>query len=205
MSRKVFFGGLFLQLFVLAWLSVKSGASPYFSSDLLIAQFVQSIEAPALHALMRWVSLPGTGANSFVVAFSLCIVLWFVRSRSAAAILLFGLAIGGLMGRLLKSWVGRPRPSSNLLEVWIVYPHESFPSGHVVFYMQLFGFLLFLLSGSKYRHLWALVFLLPVVLVGVSRIYLGAHWPSDVLGGYLLGAICLSLMLVAAKREHLQN
>jgi undecaprenyl-diphosphatase len=71
----------------------------------------------------------------------------------------------------------------------------GFPSGHVVFYTGFFGFLWFLsytlLKRSRRRTvlLWSLAAL--VALVGPSRIYLGAHWASDVIGGYLLGSLAL--------------
>jgi membrane-associated phospholipid phosphatase len=74
---------------------------------------------------------------------------------------------------------------------------------HVVFFVQYFGFLLFLRSARADQiSLRLLIWLLvgsPIVLVGFSRVYVGAHWPSDALGGYLLGAILLFLMV---KRYH---
>ena len=91
-----------------------------------------------------------------------------------------------------------------MIEVLIEYPNLSFPSGHVVFFVQFFGFLLYLVARQKSPG-WqrsATMFLVawPITLVGVSRVYLGAHWPSDVLAGYLVGGIALFLMAVNYER-----
>jgi undecaprenyl-diphosphatase len=75
----------------------------------------------------------------------------------------------------------------------------SFPSGHVMFYLGFFGFIWFLaftlLKPSLKRSLLLVFFGILIVLIGVSRVYLGEHWPSDVLGSYLLGSLTLAALI----------
>jgi membrane-associated phospholipid phosphatase len=123
------------------------------------------------------------------------------RSLWREAVVLVGVVLVG-QGLWLVSGqiVNRPRPDSSLVTVLIdakdVAGFPSFPSGHAVHYTVFFGFLWFLtwtwVKPAVLR--WPLLVVLGclVVLVGPGRIYLGAHWFSDVLGGYLLGSAVLA-------------
>ena len=96
---------------------------------------------------------------------------------------------------IVKDLIRRPRPTSNLVNVFAKLTDLSFPSGHVMFYIGFYGFIGFLafslLKPSLKRSLLLVFFCGLVVLIGASRIYLGQHWASDVLGAYLLGSLTL--------------
>jgi membrane-associated phospholipid phosphatase len=96
---------------------------------------------------------------------------------------------------LVKDLIGRPRPTADLVNVVARLQDYSFPSGHVMYYLGFLGFIGFLvfslLKPSLKRSLLLVIIGIPVVLIGVSRIYLGEHWASDVLGSYLLGSLTL--------------
>jgi len=95
----------------------------------------------------------------------------------------------------LKNVVHRARPSPELVRVFRPLDSPSFPSGHVVQYTVLFGFTFFLvyvLARRSSKRTLALVLLAaPIILIGLSRMYLGQHWLSDVLGGYAVAAMML--------------
>jgi membrane-associated phospholipid phosphatase len=104
---------------------------------------------------------------------------------------------------LIDFIVARPRPSSSLIHVFIPEQIPTFPSGHVVYAIVYYGFLLYLSLTkpvSQWRFRWILIpfqvyAALNILLIGYSRVYEGSHWLTDVLGGYLMGALFLILLI----------
>ena len=96
---------------------------------------------------------------------------------------------------LVKDLIQRPRPTTGMVNVIDALNSYSFPSGHVMYYIVFLGFIGFLffslLKPSIKRSLFLILLGIPVALIGISRIYLGEHWASDVLGSYLLGSLTL--------------
>src|SRR6185295_9205716 len=115
-----------------------------------------------------------------------------------------GVSAGGAAAKLL--WL-RPRPDDDLVRVLGSAPGYSFPSGHTLLYVGFFGFLFYWSYAvlHKGRARTALLWLtgLLIVLVGPSRVYLGHHWPSDVLAAYALGLAYLVLLVVWYARHAL--
>jgi len=119
--------------------------------------------------------------------------------RWEAVMLTFAEVGVGALGGLVKVIVARPRPTAPLVNVFALLTDSSFPSGHVLLFTAFLGFLLFMLytlvPHSTRRTLGFVLFGALIALVGVSRVYLGEHWPSDVLGAYLLGSLWLTLTI----------
>ena len=112
---------------------------------------------------------------------------------------LLAAALGGAVALydIVKPLVGRPRPPSS---IWIGhYAGAAFPSGHATAAVALYAALAVVLSmGASYGRralVWSGATLVALV-VGASRVYLGAHWVTDVLGGYALGAAWVALLVV---------
>ena len=170
----------------------------YFSWDLQAAHYIQSL--PGLHGLMSGVSLFGNGLIPWVMSL-MTAILFFVRGRRSEGVSIVLCAGGGeLVNTIVKLFIARPRPTNDLVTVDRILKTQSFPSGHVTFYVCFFGFLFFvayalLRRGSLTRRLALIAAALPVLLIGLSRIYLGEHWPSDTLGAYLFGGLWLALSL----------
>ncbi len=169
----------------------------YFSFDLSVEHLVQGYHSYWLDILMRFVS--GLGFNPLSYLFSGLIILFLlvVGLRWEAMSLLFAAVGVSLLGAVIKIVVHRQRPSAELVNVFSPLNDYSFPSGHVLLFTAFLGFLLFLIYTLA-PHSWVrtlgLVFIGALVaLVGLSRVYLGQHWPSDVIGGYLLGSLWLAL------------
>lgn len=157
---------------------------------------------PGLFDFMRLVSVPGDRWYPHALTAATVFAFLMLRRFSEAGALSLSTGVGALLSSNLKDLVGRPRPSAEVVQVFRLIETKSFPSGHVTFYVCYFGFLFFvayavLPRGSAVRRAALAATALPVLLIGLSRVYLGEHWPSDTLGAYLMSgtwlAVCLHL------------
>ena len=172
---------------------------PSFPIDLEIARALQSINSPIFAALMSLISWPGFSPQSFIISALIVVVIYAFGLRWEAITALVAALLPPLVNVIVKEYIRRPRPTVDLVHVFRILESYSFPSGHVMFYVGFFGFLWFLaytLLKRSWRRTLLLIFLGTLIaLVGISRIYLGQHWPSDVLGAYLLGGLTLVAIL----------
>jgi undecaprenyl-diphosphatase len=180
-------------------LAVLARTVGYFAIDIQITWALQSIDAPWLATLLHAVSWTGFPPQVDVLAGILIVCLFLVGLRvEAGTILLLGLG-GAALWYSISTFVDRPRPSPELVHVATQINAGSFPSGHVLNLTAASGFLMYLtvLRVTDRRWRWLLTVLLaaPVLAMGVARVYDGEHWPSDVLGGYLIGGIWLALAI----------
>jgi undecaprenyl-diphosphatase len=138
------------------------------------------------------------------------LIFWFSGLRLEAVFIVALSLISLGVNTLVKILVARPRPSSHLVDVFQSTTGQSFPSGHVIAYMAfwglLFSFSIILFKGTRW---WRLALLVVsaffVAMIGPSRIYLGDHWASDVLGAYLIGGVLLGITLWIYKTERARN
>ena len=173
---------------------------PVFSIDVSITHGLQSITNPIFAGLMTYISWVGFSPQAFIIsAVSVIFLLMFGYYWEGTAGFLIAVTVP-ILNLLAKGLIRRSRPSMDLIHIVNQIKGYSFPSGHVMFYAAFFGFICFLsytlLKPSWIRTLFLVVFGSHVVLIGISRIYLGDHWASDVLGAYLLGGLCLVASIV---------
>jgi membrane-associated phospholipid phosphatase len=191
----------FAEFILFALLATFVHFHPVNSVDITITLEFQENHTPWLQATMIVVSYLG---YHFVLFSALVLItaalFWLVHLRLEALLIVALSVVSSALNVALKALVNRPRPSANLVEIIQGASGQSFPSGHVMSYVAYFGLLfslgVILLKRDRWWHY--LLLLVPglfVVLIGPSRIYLGDHWASDVLGAYLLGALLLGIAL----------
>ena len=170
--------------------------------DVTITREFQENKSPWLSTSMILVSAFGNFPLlvSAVVLIT-ALIFWYFRLRLEALFIVGLSGVSLLLNVLIKLIVSRPRPSPSLVEIIQMSGGQSFPSGHVMSYVAFwglllsFGIILFKKKDGWWRYMLLIISALFVVLVGPSRIYLGDHWASDVLGGYLFGGLLLGVGL----------
>jgi membrane-associated phospholipid phosphatase len=180
---------------------------PSFPLDLQITRALQSIHAPWFQILMHLISWPGYLPQWALIVLLIAWTLYVYGMRWEAATSLIAALSSGVINQLIKILIQRPRPSGDLVEVLTMLESYSFPSAHVMFYVACFGFAWYLaytlLKQSWIRRLLLTIFGSLILLVGISRISLGVHWASDVLGAYLLGSLILAgILWLYQSRQH---
>ncbi len=166
--------------------------------DLAFSREVQEYQNPFLDSLMKLVSWFGNSPGSYITVFSGALLFFVFKYRKEALFVLLT-AGSGLVSTLVKIAVNRPRPSEPLVHIVQKASQQSFPSGHVMFYIVYFGFLTVLMYHLKtipkaVRVIVTVISIVLICAIPYSRIYLGDHWFTDVLGGFLLGMLCLYLL-----------
>lgn len=196
-----FFLGLALTFGFIAWAmrALSGGELQKFDNDTAVAL----MEAAAGHHGRREFMVALTYMASVAAMALLALVGAIWQSLRRDWVLAIGwvaiVASGGLLDLALKKSLGRPRPPADWRDEAIFETNESFPSGHSMGGLIGYGMLAYavlpLLRRRALKLAW-LVFIAALIgLVGFSRIYLRAHWFSDVVGGFLIGGAWLSFGL----------
>ena len=175
-----------LALFILAW------AYPTFPGDQGAIERFQVFRTGWLDDVslgfakmgLVWAFLPG----AFVLFGCLLVVRRYADlALSAACLTVFGIGTG------LKWAVDRPRPEYHM--VGPLQTDPSFPSGHALLAVMMGGFLVYLVERSvqplAIRRTIQTALVLTALAMGASRVYMGLHWPSDVIGSYAFGVMAL--------------
>jgi undecaprenyl-diphosphatase len=175
--------------------------------DREVLQAIQRTRSPLMDRLMTGVAAPGFPPLSLELLGTGTLGLWLARLRLEAAFLL--LAAGGvtLLDMSLKHAIRRKRPEAGIARVLRHIPAPSFPSGHTMNYVSVFGFLgaasMANFKPSPTRTLLVGACAAMAALIGPARVYLGAHWPSDTAAGYLYGGLYLGGLLELYTRAKL--
>lgn len=171
--------------------------------DKTLLSAIHELQSPLATKFMLVVTQLGTGEVVFGLTVIL-MVLWALRRRYADMISIAVLALGSkVVIDISKVIIGRERPT--LFEHLVFEPSKSFPSGHAVISVTVFGFLAYLALTAR-KGLWkwrtsaAAGLAVIILLIGFSRLYLGVHWPTDVIGGYLIGVVWLLLCISFRRR-----
>ncbi|HEY1528178.1 MAG TPA: phosphatase PAP2 family protein [Candidatus Angelobacter sp.] len=185
-----------LALFLFAWLGneVLQGDTQHF--DQVIRVWVHGFASPGMTRAMNAVSLLGYNVLIAELAIALAVFGW-LRWRRGAVWLAVAMTGSLVLDLTLKYIYHRTRPTA----YFGTAPHSySFPSGHALCSFCFYGVLAGLLSARTKPLAWRVVIWVVaaalVIAIGLSRIYLGVHYPSDVLAGYLAAAVWVGTVIV---------
>jgi undecaprenyl-diphosphatase len=166
-----------------------------------MSQALQFLSSPALDRVALIMSASTSPIGLGILAGAVVVVL-ASRRRLREAALVVGTGLAEIATLLLRVVTERPRPNASLIRVVEFAQGTSFPSGHAADAAALAVLLGHLTAHQSLQQrivAWTGLGLFALA-VGTVRIYLGAHWPSDVIGGFLLGA-ALGLVLGAFPRS----
>lgn len=175
---------------------------PYLPGDVSVTRALQSLRSPWLDAVMTLIGLPGSPPQTVWLNASVVLILLLCRLKPEALTMLIFIPTFGTVSTVIRCGIDRARPSADLVDVLDPFKDRgcSFPSGHTGNFVIIMGFMIFigltLLAPSWHRNLLLWLYGLYIALMGISRIYVGDHWPSDVIGGELLGSIFLVWMVI---------
>lgn len=166
--------------------------------DTVIFKVIRSIESPGVTVFFKTV----TQFASFPVFLILCcLILIFLKRKLYFWIIGLNLVNVSVLNYILKIIFRRPRPSDFTL---ITETGFSFPSGHSMASLAFYGLLIYLIHRSELKKnkkiILTTILSVIIVLVGISRIYLGVHYTSDVIGGFCFGISYIIIFVEISKK-----
>lgn len=167
--------------------------------DTRVTKFVMEYSSQKMTLLMKFITTLGSVEILVPIALLTVFILYKQKKRYWDSLLVVTALSGGwLLDELLKSIFHRPRPEVAML---IKVSGYSFPSGHAMVSVAFYGFLAYLvwLNRFKFRYLAIIGTVMLVILIGISRIYLGVHYPSDVFAGFVAGGFWLTGCILAMQ------
>jgi membrane-associated phospholipid phosphatase len=197
-ERLLFKAILITLLIIFIALAVFVFIAPPEFLDIHISEEIQEKQSPLLNKLMIWISWIGQPVTAGIIVI-LSSLFFLVAGCKKEAFLIFSTLLSSILGLTLKMLINRPRPSKDIVVLLEETKFQSFPSGHVLFYTVFFGALILIIlhckkMKNKIKLLLITVCLSVIFFGSVSRVYLGAHWFTNVLGAFVLGILCVIIM-----------
>lgn len=195
-----------MAVFFAVWTWLAVGEGPLFAFDLRCAEFWRIHGVGWSWQAMVFMTDLGSVATQSMVA--IMAALWqFSHGRRVFGTIWFAVVLGGAVGNmLLKTSLDRPRPPEQWRDRAVLENNQSYPSGHAMGSTISYGMLAYaLLRQTRFplrRTVIGVFFVLLIGGIGFSRIYLRAHWFSDVIGGYAAGLcwLCFCLGWIERRR-----
>ncbi len=195
-------GILLISAIILSYAASKFTVLPF---DMKSYYELQEEAGPVFSAIMQFVSYIGEAK----IAFGLVIIataIFVLRRQWIEAIFILATTSSVLIAFALKEIIQRTRPfpaTENATGIVNMINQYSYPSGHVLFFVVFFGFLAYLAFihfTGRFRVIVIAFCIILIGLIGPSRVFLGAHWATDVLGSYIIGTLWLIVLILAYRK-----
>lgn len=166
--------------------------------DRNITEFIISFRSPELNKIFQFITNIGD-IYGYLAVGSISSIVFYLKFKNWRFVIqmVFVLGISGLSNLAIKQAINRPRPD---VEHLVSVATLSYPSGHAMSAISFYGFLIYLFYGfkmNKWIKLGIILFLtLLIFTIGISRIYLGVHFPSDIAGGFIAGLIWVAFCII---------
>jgi undecaprenyl-diphosphatase len=183
-----------LIIFLILSYLVKTKSDIYL--DDIIYSFISKFINNNLTHIIKFITF--LGSASFVITLTLLALLFF-KNKKIGIFISIDLIVITIFQYILKPIFGRSRPLDiNLIEE----TSYSFPSGHSLTAMAFYGFIIYLIykSNLKYKKVCIILLSILILLIGLSRVYLGVHFITDVLGGFTFSLFYLILFIELTKK-----
>lgn len=195
LTRAFFISLILLVCFGLIAFLMSEQSISWFDDSVM--NYIQGLETSLLTHIMKFFTFIGSSSVVVPLVLIIAFILYKFLKHRSELILLFSVTLGSaLLNVALKLIFHRARPTLHRI---IDVSGYSFPSGHSMSAFTLYGILAFLLWRHIPTSLGRLSIILfssfMILLIGISRIYLGVHYPSDVLGGYLISGFWISISI----------
>jgi undecaprenyl-diphosphatase len=168
--------------------------------DERVIDYVQAFISPRLTEFMQVITFLGSVKWLAFAVIIAGVLLFIFKKRSLAIFMVISSGVGALFNILLKWIFKRERPDIRPL---IEEQGFSFPSGHsmgsFIFYGSLAYMIVHLAKKRRWKTAWVLLLGFFIVSIGLSRIYLGVHFPSDVIAGFAAGGVWLTIMILGFR------
>ena len=182
-----------------------------FGFDHEVTDTIVNARAEPWTSMVQFITVMGDTLTLSLVVIGVFVLAWMAGRIDFAALIVGGSIAGYLVMILLKAVFSRDRPPIDLRLIDV--GQQSFPSGHAMLSTIIYGLSVIILHRLypwvRERALWLLAAPALVVLIGLSRVYLGVHWLSDVIFGWLFGfiwlAFCVAGHLQLARRRQLMR
>lgn len=171
--------------------------------------FIREFSSPAMDSFMTGITFMGNFEFMVFPFFVVFIYFLFIKPHRWFSIKVPVVAVGSIsINLILKRIFDRPRP---VLDQLVDVSGFSFPSGHAMFSFSFFGLLIyivwFFVKNPVLKHGITLILLVLILLIGLSRVYVGVHYPSDVIAGFSAGLfwLLLSLLVITIVEKKIEK
>lgn len=188
-------------LFILDLILVIFGKTS--SIDDLIYNFVISFKTDYLTNFFKLISF--LASTKMIILYNIIIaIIVLINKKTNLLLITISSISSGVINNLVKYIIKRDRPFGVALVNESFY---SFPSGHAMISILFFGMIIYKLleNKTKYYKIFTIIISIYILLVGISRIYLGVHYVTDIIGGYLLGTIILLILTLIHEHYSKEN